>query len=308
MAVGVPLKVVGLLGDRYLINNPIVIDFLSTEQPLYFKIKIVNLTNQKASTDIIIYPNANSYSTVDLSPLFKSLFDYPADADGYIIQDQIVNNLNRFKISIYYNETLDVDDELLGFETIKSFIRGGNRTTESNQTIGGLAILNISEKIPVWIGYDTAEYYLDGNNLMRKRLLMDIPSSRIDYRRPKGCNEVYVKFLNQRGGYSTWLFESHNNTESNDNLGGFVRNNTADDLGNEASNKITCNGKIPKAYKQLIDDLIVSPEIYAIYNGVTERVRSGRNSFTYDNIKRTYNVNIAFDIDYRFNPSITWSN
>ena len=115
-------------------------------------------------------------------------------------------------------------------------------------------------------------------------------------------------YLLQSGGYSTWLFESHTDNESNNNLGGFVRNNKADDLGNEADNKLTLNAKIPKQFRELASDLIVSPEIYALRDGIFVRCRSVRNSIAYDNIKRSYNVTINLELDYRFNPSLLWSN
>jgi len=305
-----PLKVVGLLGDRFLINNPIKVTIASLDNPIYFKIVLENLSNTKTSTDLIIYPDSNANCQVDLKSIVKSLFDYPEDASGYIINNQVVKNANKYKISIWCN-ALDIltdipTGEELGYEQVKTFIRGGNRTNDTNQTVAGLSILTPSNKLPVWTGYDTAEYYLDSNNDILKRLLLDVPASRIDYRRSKGCNEVYVKFLNQRGGYSNWLFESHAKTESNNNQGGFERDNKIDDLGNESENKLVCNSKVPKDYKQLMLDLIVSPEVYVMNNGLFERVRCGRNSMPYDNIKRTYNVNINFDLDYRFDPTLLW--
>ena len=163
-------------------------------------------------------------------------------------------------------------------------------------------------KLPVWIGYETAEYYIDNQNLILKRLLADVSIANIEERRTKGCNEVYVKFLNQNGGYSNWLFESHSNIENNNNQGGFIRNNLVDDLGNETDFKLQLESKVPKAFKQLILDLIISPEIYALIEGLYIRVRSGRNSMEYDNIKRSYATKINLEVDNRFNPSLLWSN
>lgn len=307
-----PIKVVGFNDDRYLINNPISLIISSNDNPVYFKIVVNNLTNQKVSTDFISYPNQSGVSNIQLDPIIKSLFDYPADANGYVTPNQLVPNANKCRVRIYYKyidlETEVISPEVLGLDTIKTFIRGGKRTSDVNQTLQGSQILTPTAKLPVWEGYDTAEYYLDENNLIRKRLLLDVSASRIEYLRKKGCNEVCVKFLNQNGGYSNWLFESHFNKESNKNLGGFIRDNKADDLGNEVDNKLDCNAKVPKAYRPLVNDLIVSPEIYVMIDGIYKRVRSVSNSITYDLIKRSYNVNINFDFDYRFNPSLLWSN
>jgi hypothetical protein len=308
----IPIKVVGFNDDRYLINNPILLTITSSDNVTFYKIVINNLTNQKTSTDFISYPDFNGFSNVRLEAIIKSLFDYPSDANGYIINDQLVPNANKCRVRIFY-KTLDPETEIesdfiLGLDTIKTFIRGGKRTSESNQSLLGNQILTPCAKLPLWEGYETAEYYLDNNNLIRKRLLIYVPSSRYQFLRSKGCNEVYVKFLNQNGGYSNWLFESHLDKESNKSLGGFVRNNKADDLGNEVDNKLDVNSKVPKDYRPIINDLIVSPEIYVMIDGVYKRVRSIGNSISYDSIKRSYNVNINFDFDYRFNPSLLWSN
>lgn len=304
------ISVSGLSSDRYLINNEINAEITSDITPIYYKTIITNLSNQQVSTGLISYPDFNSSVRLSLQSVIKSLFDYPSDTDNYIIVDQIVPNSNKFKIQIYYNppdEEGNTTSEVLGYETTKTFIRGGKRTTLTNQTISN-GIIRITDKLPVWAGYDTADYYLDTQNLIRKIILAQVPAEQIDYRRTKGCNETYVKFLNQNGGYSNWLFESHTNNEGNTNQGGFIRDNKVDDLGNEADFKLNVWAKVPKDYKQIILDLIISPEIYAMIDGVMVRVRSGRNSMIYDNIKRSYSVNINFEVDNRFNPSLLWSN
>lgn len=304
------ITVTGLESDRYLINNEINIDILANQQTSYFKTILTNLSNQQISTALITYVGNSNIAQLSLQSIIKSLFNYPADADGYIISDQIVPNANKYKIQIYYNPA-DINGnptvEILGFETVKTFIRGGKRTTFTNQTINA-GIITPTTKLPVWIGYETAEYYIDNQNLILKRLLADVSIANIEERRTKGCNEVYVKFLNQNGGYSNWLFESHSNIENNNNQGGFIRNNLVDDLGNETDFKLQLESKVPKAFKQLILDLIISPEIYALIEGLYIRVRSGRNSMEYDNIKRSYATKINLEVDNRFNPSLLWSN
>ena len=103
-------------------------------------------------------------------------------------------------------------------------------------------------------------------------------------------------------------FRSKNELESNVNLGGFVRNNLVDDLGNESNSTIQAMGKIPAEYAYYINDLIVSPEIYVLLDGSWVRVRSKNNSVSVNQTKRSYQVTINYDVDYRFNPSLLWSN
>lgn len=290
------ITVTGLSGDRYLINNEINLTVQSVSTPVYFKTVLQNLSNGLISTNLIAYPDTLLSAQISLQSIVKSLFDYPRDATT----TDITKNSNKFSIKIYYNDGVG---EILGYSVEKTFVRGGKRTTETNQTLSQ-TILTPTNKLPYWNGYETAEYYFDVQNLIRKRAFADIDPINLKEMRSKGCNEIYFKFLNQNGGYSNWLFESKTETENNANLGGFIRNNNVDDLGNTADYKLSVQSKVPKEFKQLILDLIVSPEIYA--NGV--RVRSGRNSLSYDEIKRVYNVSINFEQDNRFNPSLLWSN
>ena len=66
----------------------------------------------------------------------------------------------------------------------------------------------------------------------------------------------------------------------------------------------------------IIKDLCVSSEIYVYYNTATEtrtanefiRAVLDRNSIMIDENKRASAVSIKLDFDYRFNPSLVWSN
>lgn len=295
------IEIIGMNSDLYLINNEVSLKIITSGNYPYYNIVFENLTNQKSSNPIRIYPDLTGSANLNISPYIKSLFDYPKDADGYIIPNQAVQNSNKFRITVSNN-----DDE--SAEVIKTFIRGGNRTNDTNQTLFVSQLLRPTKKLPIWQGYDTASYFIDSFGIIRKQLLSAVPTINKDFRRAKGCNEVYVKFLNQKGGYSNWLFESHSETESGQNLGSFIRNNQVDDLGNLSDSKLKIYGKIPKEYIAMINDLIISPEIYAFMDGLPIRVTAGRNSIEWDNIKKAYAVNINLDYQYRFNPSLLWSN
>lgn len=300
------LLVSGIDGDRYLINNEVWIDINSELDPIYYKITFENLTNQKNSKPLIVYPNANANAKVNLAPVVKSLFSDPQYNDNYIIGDQIIPNSNSIRISVSYK--LEGAEEEIGYQTTKTFIRGGKRTNDTNQTLISGAILRPSELLPVWTGYEAAEYYLDINNLVRKRLIGQVAATDVDNRRSKGCNELYFTFLNQMGGYSNWLFDSHTEQSSNSNLGAFVKDNEINDLGNTADFKLQVYAKVPKQYIGLIEDLIISPEIYVLLDGANVRVTSGRNNTKVNNIDRSYTVNLNFEFQYRINPSLLWSN
>jgi hypothetical protein len=214
---------------------------------------------------------------------------------------------NFTMIRIYINPDNKLD---FGLEVAKMVIRGGRRVTNSifNQTIAPTDSLRISEKLPAWDGYDYKDYELDN-----RYFINEVPKSKIrdiDYRRKKGCNNIYVTFLNQNGGYSSWLFESHERKESSSNLGSFLDSNSNQvlDLGQEIKSEMQLFSKIPQEYKAYILDLIVSSDvsIYNAYTGHYEKVFLKSNSFDFDNIKKVYNVSINLELKYRFNPSLIW--
>lgn len=302
------LTVSGLSGNNYLINNDIILTLTSQNDTTYFNISFENLTNQKNTGEIKVYtPIASNTKKVYISSIIKSIFDYPQAVQTYGGVTTTLNTLNRIKI------TVTTEDGITYYETTKNFIRGGYRTQETNQVlpITNAAVfdtwLQPADKIPAWTGYPIAGYRLN-NTTITKVATGALPTGMLDYQRTKGCNNIYLKFLNQKGGYSYWLFETNKETEANENLGGFIRNDVNDDLGNEANSSLSVWGKIPKQYIGLIKDLIISPEIYTYRDGEFERLRSNRNSITIDDNKRAYQVTIKFDLDYRFNPSLLWYN
>lgn len=295
------LTVTGIESDRYLINNEIWIEIDSSETVLYYKLVFQNQTNQKVSSNLIIYPNQTGFARVNIAPIIKSMFDYPDDQSNYITTGQVIRNANRFKISVS-----NADGEAL--EITKTFIRGGNRTNDTNQTLAAMATLRPSEKLPVWDGYDTADYVLSSGNTIIKKLLSEVSAINKDYRRAKGCNEIYAQFLNQKGGYSNWLFNTYEQSETGTGLGSFVRYNQISDFGADVDNKLKAYAKVPVEYIHTLKDLIISSEVYVYLFGVKTRVTIGKNAIVYDPQKRSYAVNINFDFQYRFNPSVLWSN
>ncbi len=297
------ITVTGLSSDRYLINNKIIIELSSDVRVDRFTITFLNTNNTKSSSNIVVYPSpVAGTAQLNISPIIKSLFEYPADADGYVIPNQLTKNANNITITVTST----------GHEPVaitKTFIRGGKKGKHKNLTLSANAVCRPAALLPIWTGYDTANYVLNGSNEIVKKLLSSVDLADRDYRRVRSCNGLYVKFLNQLGGYCHWLFESYSETESNNNLGSFERDNNVDDLGNESNSKLKMYSKVPAEYKGYVKDLIVSPEIYAMNDeGVFVRVLSARNSFEIDKNKRSYNVTINMDIENSFNPSLLWSN
>lgn len=299
------LGVSDFLGDNYLINNDIILKIESIVNVPYITLQFNNLTNQEQSGTSRHYLSADNTVTVNISPYIKSLFSYPNAGSDYTTTGQAIPNVNTIRISMNFEGNSNPHT------FTKSFIRGGKRSNRYNETLSTGQWLTPSDKIPVWIGFPVAGYYLEtisNSRVITKKLDNGISSTLKDLRRQKGCNPLYVKFLNQMGGYSYWLFDSFTETENNANIGSFIRNNELADLGNTSESKIQATGKVPQQYIEIIKDLGVSPEIYIYREGNWKRVLSNSNPVVLDDNKRSYNVKISLSPEYRFNPSLVWSN
>lgn len=277
----------GLDANGYLINNEIWTSLTSEQEIGYFNLSFENLSNGKSSNTFTVYTFDN-VGRVNIAPIVKSMFDYPD-----------VRNYNQFRITI----TSSNNDVLV---LHKTFIRGGERTNNTNINLTAGTILRPSVKLPIWDGYPTDEYYLNESFEIAVRPLNDVSVLIKDFKRVKGCNNLYLRFLNQMGGYSNWLFESYGETESGSSIGGFIRDNKVDDFGVDAESNLSVYSKVSKEYIGLMQDLIVSHEIYAFMDSEWVRITAGKNSIEEDTAKRAFTVRIKFDMNYRFNPSLLW--
>lgn len=281
----------GLESDNYFINNEIWLNINLLESITKYELSLTNLSNGKFTTPFVLFTN-NSNAYVNIQPIIKSIFDYPN-----------IKNQNKFQINIKaYNN----DELLYNTNIVKNFIRGGNRTELTNQNITLGTILRPSTKLPIWDGFSTDQYYLASDGTIQITPFNEIPLNLKDFKRTKGCSNIYFKFLNQKGGYSNWLFESYSNPETNSNLGAYVRNNQIEDLGNEVDNSLNVFSKVSAEYYGLIKDLFVSPEIYVWKDLRWVRIFSGRNTSDFDETKRAYSVKAKFDFENRYNPSLLW--
>lgn len=280
-----------LNSNGYLINNEIWFNINADSDIVYFKLILTNLSSGKISTQFISYADNNDNVFINIQSIVKSLFDTPNGS---------INNTAKIQISI----TANTGDNIT---FTKDFVRGGNRVNETNQTISPNQSLRLSEKLPVWSGFPISDYFLSPSYLIQEQNLADV--SNIDYKRIKGCNNIYIKFLNQKGGYSYWLFESYTEKEGTTPVGSLISaNNNILDLGQESKSDLQIYSKIPREYRQYAKDIIVASDVYAYQNGGWKKVFMKSNSVEIDNVKKVYTVTLGIDLLYRFNPSLLWSN
>lgn len=279
-----------LNNNGYFINNEIWFEVTADLPVSYFRVVFTNLSNSKISTQFISYTDLTNKIFINIQSIVKSLFDVPNGS---------TNNSTKIQISITANEGTNIT-------FTKDFIRGGKRVNDTNQTISPNQTLRLSTNLPVWSGFPVYDYFLSSDYLIQEQLLADVTN--IDYRRTKGCNNIYIKFLNQKGGYSYWLFESYSEKNQNKPLGYLVnsKNNNLLDLGSESQSDLQIYSKIPKEYKDYALDIVNSSDVYAYQNASWKKIFLKANNVEFDNIKKVYVTNLNIDLNYRFNPSLLW--
>ena len=283
------VNILGLNGNNYLINNDIILTINAVEPIDKYTISFDNLSNQSNTVPFTLYPRQN-ISELNISPIIKSIFSKIGE-----VNQNFVNITVRGYLAGTLKQTTSV---------VRNFVRGGNRTQSTNQTIPSGSILRSSVRLPIWDGYATSEGFIDGNGIVKERPLDDVPIDTKDFRRVKSCDPLYLRFLNSKGYYSNWLFDDWQSGHSSSNIGTYANLRAVNDLGNESKFLLSARYKVDAEYIGIIQDLIDSPEIYF----GTERIFNDKNSLTLDVATKVYSGSLNFKKELRYNPSVLWNN
>lgn len=307
----------GLASNNYYINNDILVELTSTYSDGYFIIFLTNETTNITTRNLISHQDSQKKATINLSPIIKSIFSLPKFVSQSSIVGQPPTHDGRDLITININHSRHETAPIV-FQ--KYFIRGGQRTQKTN-VVSPVGWLQPNGIYPVWTGLPYTASFMPNTGSIQA---LNPPSDIIDYRRESGCGSSYIRFLNQMGGYSYWLFSSGKEIDSNKPLGSFTKYgyygkgtvvdffsvppSNVIDLGHESDTKLSVSGKVPLKYIDLIKDLIISPEVHVYSNAAFRRVYVQSGSVDKDLNKRAYQVKLSFDMNNKFNPSILWSN
>lgn len=306
------MTITGLNSDLYFANNPIFIRF----NDISADVKYIEYFTQLSDIDPVrIYTHGRTTITVDIAPLIKLTFPRLPHNTDYSSIDPIPVNNNCSNVTLIFKVVTKSGLEIYLTQINKTFIRGGKRTYESNQNWSinrSLLPDNIFPEsnafipinmIPRWGGYPIDYYYFDENKVMMKSNIL--PTDRTENREIKGCNPVYVKFINSVGGYSYWLFENSERVEKIKNLGIVERQNDFLDLGNTLDEEINVTSKVPRKYMNWMFDLISSNEIYIyIRANKWEKVKSDSNNVNQNLFNTNEKVKIKFNKVHRYNPTL----
>ena len=315
------MQISGLSSNFYLSDNPIYLTVSNIVADASYIEVFLTKYKSDGSVDSVSTPqkiyNLSTSISLDIAPLVKSFMPEPSHNTNYTNLSQFAFNNNFIKAKITVNEvkyvlpqgrsdTRGYDATVSSQSFTKHFIRGGYRTYDSNKNLVVGQNLIVTDVIPAWGGYPVDYYTTNTTSGIVKN--NSIPTNLKEERSVKGCNPLYVKFMNSLGGYSYWLFENYENEEGNDNLGSILRQSSILDLGSEYNSDLELISKVPERFMPLMKDLIVSKEIY-LYNSedqTWQRILSNNNKVKTNPFDVNTKVKLKFAIPTRYNPSLLW--
>lgn len=243
------MTILGLDENRYLVNNPIYLRFVGDigEQADY----LLTITIGALTTEVQMYNNG---AYLDVSPFVKAQF--PSTPNLFSPNSNIV----KLDISVsWYAQSQGYQE----FFNDKVFIRGG-RYTGINNYLANNHVLKESVLIPIWGGFPANKYTVTGDSIVEAA----IPENESELMRSYFCDGVYLTWLNSKGGYSSYLFETFEVSKKYKQGEIIERHSTTSpqnnfyDLGGEIDYSINVNGQIPERHYRLINSLIESPEVW----------------------------------------------
>lgn len=302
------------IGNGYVINNPIFIDFIfipenSNEVLSFFTLQVTDAsTMENESINISPIPGQNR-ATIDISDLIKSFFPKPEHDTNYSTVSFVDNNRRAFNFLFIANYIVSGSGfSVLATMNNRVFFRAGyDNNKKENQYLTPNTVLRRTELLPYWTGYPVAEYYIDGDRKIVKNPIIGTIANK-ERRTVFNCDNYYVKFLNSMGGYSYWLFQGMTVNKTTTNLGYSNVFNDFHDFGNKTKRTISLYSKVPARFYPLMEDLVESREIY-IYNfeGITwQPIKNENNKTERNDNKKNYEVRLNFELISGYNPS-GWS-
>lgn len=297
------MVVSGLNQNRYLVNNPIWVDITNAGAKVQMQLSGLAIPNDPYPT-FTFYTHNGSVS-IDIAEIIKSLFAVPTHPAG-LVNGQVVPGLT-------FSQTITFSSGGDSVSFSKTFLRGGKLTMGTNQTVPANSLLSESPKIPVWDGYNSAKYTLNQfNQVVFNNILTN---NEIDRRKVVTCNPVFTRFLNTKGGYSFWLFEEWEITETTKDQERIDRRGTPIDMGQSATWKLNVRSRVPQEYTATMSALLKSLDIYvwgmeglinsagagfALPSYTWMKVYNAGGSMKWNSFEQVNEVSMDFDILFKY--------
>ena len=307
----------GLNGDNYLINNPIWVDVTGlndTIRRVHVVVKTLTEQNEIPINTILTfkYLVINNEMYFDIAEIIKSLMASPKHLFSFVNGSLLGSNTLGVSIDIQAVLVTGIVSEMVTYS--RTFVRGGEESGDTNVYLGNNTVLKESTLIPRWNGFQVVKYVLENNVI---KMYTIIPNIETEQRVVAGCNPLYFRFLNTKGGYSYWLFETWDVRKKADKAEIIERKTAENSLGSEVEYSLTVESTIPRSYYKTMLALCQSPEVYVygLYRNTIsgsagsykfDKIHNGGNTFeinSYEDVKKT---RFKFDMLIKQNSLVIW--
>lgn len=302
------MKILGLGSDLYYINNQIWIDLIEIQQSAkWINISLSNI-NDPSQTVVAIKPlrlyNFGSTVEYDLSDVIKGNFTEPHYPANILNDEPIGTNYVRFQIT--FTEILINNTAGASITIIKTFLRGGFAAQTSNINSGIMSILQYNGKIPRWGFYPVRKFWINADKKIVSTNI--IPDSETIDMPVIGCLPLYLRFLNEFGGYSYWMFETESKIQKTKTYDIIESRTGSYHLGVEVDYGLEGESRIRREFFPLIKGLMKSPEIYAYNQYFKEwaNVSIADHTFTENNFEDLQKVSIRLNVKTTEKPAVIW--
>lgn len=263
-------EIIGVLINQDVFDDPVEIanpiNYLFPDANLYHEIEYtISIIKTDGTTETLtktynyiksaLQVNRKLYDDNDLIKILSPTNDIVRNVsyfEGYPFDIAIYSNIAR-TVTITHKRTATTLDINLAKGVNRLFLSNGE-----NDNYG------FEEQMPLYTGINELEFEVDANNIVR--LFVD--------KKPVRCGK-YLKWFNQSGSWSYWLFSPiHKETVNASSLGEINRDyeniedtfNRVTQIGKSAIKELTLStGYMTNDENKVISELYTSPKVY-LYN------------------------------------------
>lgn len=289
--------------NNYFINNDLwvtIYDFTNPSQ--FINLKVTNTTNGKFY-EIILYPNytTGEYTVNFIKPV-RALFDAP---------NHLSNPLNTKATFVFELKSTPIGNFPIETSTItRRFFRGGQEKEGQNSNSLNPNTAMFIGDVYGYAGFDKYHFLDLTSNIVKQTTTNLLP---ID-----SCAYKMIKFLNSKGGYQFYAFESFeirkktkplkNIAKYPKNVANAFRNTNFQSLGVEANREIELFTETSQEKQLIIDELISSFDVlmYDQIGNFWIKLVPSSNTSIFNPKDKTFKNKISFDFYSEVNNSMLW--
>lgn len=279
------MTITGIEGSRYFLFNPIWVDVDNAPAKVMFDV-IINGEN-----NFFTLQSFNGKIRFDIGKLVLGLIKNTTNKSNTLMG--AVDGAYSVKLKVR-TFTTEATEEI---EEVKYFILGGKKSYSNNV----IAPVKLSLTNFAWEGYPKWKSRFYSGIVNSESNDFNILNPRVN------CNNLFVAFRNNLGGFSFYLFEDYNITDKSSNKGYYLTQKDIKIPGVDSNLSVTVRSKVHRNFYETISHLSDSFEIYIYNENIFDsndtwvRVNGANNDFDFNPKNVATDVEMKFDVVTNFN-------